>query len=66
MKKLISIFAALALVGSLAAQKKKPAAKAPAKPAPAAPVVAAPAAPVVAAPAMPASGGSAARHGSVR
>jgi hypothetical protein len=27
MKKLISIFAALALVGSLAAQKKKPAAK---------------------------------------
>ncbi len=51
MKKLISIFAALALVGSLAAQKKKPAAKAPA--APAAPAVAAPAAPVVAAPAMP-------------
>ena len=44
MKKLISIFAALALVGSLAAQKK--AAKAPA--APAAPVVAAPAAPAVA------------------
>ncbi len=57
MKKLISIFAALALVGSLAAQKKKPAA--PAKPAPAAPTVAAPAAPVVAAPAMPASGAAA-------
>lgn len=44
MKKLISVFAALALVGSLAAQKK--AAKAPATPAPAiaAPAVAAPAA----------------------
>lgn len=41
MKKLISVFAALALVGSLAAQKKKPAAKAPA--APAAPAVTAPA-----------------------
>jgi len=52
MKKLISVFAALALVGSLAAQKGK---KAPAKPA--APVVAAPKAPampaaVTAAPAM--------------
>lgn len=61
MKKLISVFAALALVGSLAAQKKKAAPKAPAKPAaPAAPVVAAPAAPVVAAPAMPAAAGSSA------
>ncbi|MFZ5628269.1 MAG: hypothetical protein ACOY5B_04005 [Spirochaetota bacterium] len=58
MKKLISVFAALALVGSLAAQKK-PAAKAPAKPAaPAAPAVAAPAAPAIAAPAAaPAMGG---------
>jgi cytochrome bd-type quinol oxidase subunit 1 len=49
MKKLISLFAALALVGSLTAQKK--AAKAPAK-APAAPAVAAPKAP--AAPEAPA------------
>jgi len=59
MKKLISVFAALALVGSLAAQKK-PAAKAPAKPAaPAAPAVAAPAAPAIAAPAAaPAPGAS--------
>jgi hypothetical protein len=62
MKKLISVFAALALVGSLAAQKK-PAAKAPAKPAaPAAPAVAAPAAPAIAAPAAvpaaPAAGAS--------
>ena len=59
MKKLISVFAALALVGSLAAQKK-PAAKAPAKPAaPAAPAVAAPAAPAIAAPAaVPAPAGS--------
>lgn len=48
MKKLISVFAALALVGSLAAQKKpaKPAAPA----APAAPAVKAPAAPAVTAP----------------
>jgi opacity protein-like surface antigen len=62
MKKLISVFAAMALVGSLAAQKK-PAAKAPAKPAaPAAPAVAAPAAPAIAAPAAvpaaPAAGAS--------
>lgn len=55
MKKLISVFAALALVGSLAAQKRKAAPKAPAKPAaPAAPAVAAPAAPAVAMPAAPA------------
>jgi hypothetical protein len=57
MKKLISVFAAMALVGSLAAQKK-PAAKPaePAKPAaPAAPAVAAPAAPAVATPAAPAA-----------
>jgi hypothetical protein len=53
MKKLISIFAALALVGSLAAQKKKAPAKPAAPAAPAAPAVKAPAAPVVAAPAMP-------------
>lgn len=68
MKKLISVFAALALVGSLTAQKKPavpakpaapaaPAAPAVAKPAaPAAPAVAAPAAPV-AAPAMGANKG---------
>lgn len=49
MKKLISVFAALALVGSLAAQRgKKPAAKAPAKPAVAAPAVPAAAATVAA------------------
>lgn len=48
MKKLISVFAALALVGSLAAQRGKKPAKAPAKPAVAAPAV--PAMPAVAAP----------------
>ncbi|MBX3720465.1 MAG: hypothetical protein KF713_01385 [Turneriella sp.] len=46
MKKLISVFAAVALVGSIAAAPKKPVA--PAKPAVAAPVAAAPAAPSVA------------------
>ena len=52
MKKLISVFAALALVGSLAAQKgKKPAAKAPAAPAVAAPKAPAVPAVVTAAPA---------------
>ena len=56
MKKLISVFAALALVGSLAAQKGK---KAPAKPA--APVVAAPKAPAMpaAVTAAPAAAGAA-------
>ena len=56
MKKLISVFAALALVGSLAAQKGK---KAPAKPA--APAVAAPKAPAV--PAVVAAAPSAASAG---
>lgn len=51
MKKLISVFAALALVGSLAAQKGKKPAKAPAKPAVAAPAVPAMPAAVTAAPA---------------
>lgn len=57
MKKLISVFAALALVGSLAAQKGK---KAPAK-APAAPAVAAPKAPAMpaAVTAAPAAAGAA-------
>lgn len=58
MRKLISVLAALALVGSVAAQKgKKPAAKAPAKP-----VVATPAVPAV--PAMPAAAKSTGKGGS--
>lgn len=58
MRKLISVLAALALVGSLAAQKgKKAAAKAPAKP-----VVATPAVPAV--PAMPAAAKSTGKGGS--
>jgi len=55
MKKLISVFAALALVGSLAAQKGKKPAKAPAKPAVAAPAV--PAAVTTAAAIAPAAKG---------
>jgi len=56
MKKLISVFAALALVGSLAAQKGKKPAKAPAKPAVAAPAV--PAAVTTAAAIAPAAKGA--------
>lgn len=60
MKKLISIFAALAMVGALAAQKRKAPAKAPAKPAavaaPAAPAAVTAPAPVVAAPAASGKG----------
>ncbi|MBL8032254.1 MAG: hypothetical protein JNJ69_01025 [Leptospiraceae bacterium] len=57
MKKLISVFAALALVGSLAAQKGKKPAKAPAKPAVAAPAV--PAAVTTAAAIAPSAKGAA-------
>lgn len=53
MKKLISVFAAMALVGSMAAAPKKPAPKAPAKP-----VVAAPAAVTTAVAAAPAVAGA--------
>lgn len=60
MKKLISIFAALAMVGALAAQKRKAPAKAPAKPAavaaPAVPAAVTAPAPVVAAPAASGKG----------
>jgi len=55
MKKLISVFAAVALVGSIAAAPKKPAAKPAAKPAVAAPAAAAPVAAVAAS--MPKSSG---------
>lgn len=60
MKKLISIFAVLAMVGALAAQKRKAPAKAPAKPAavaaPAVPAAVTAPAPVVAAPAASGKG----------
>jgi len=55
MKKLISVFAAVALVGSIAAAPRRPAAKPAAKPAVAAPAAAAPVAAVAAS--MPKSSG---------